>query len=160
MSRAGVSGRHRNSDGLVLFPGTDLKRNLELKGFLRRPIDSRMPLLVPPPPPSHPSYSIRASGPSEEVKREWDFRLEGVRARTRLQFRRPISTGVPEISKRELSKLPTVYNTHHLTPVEAICDELKSRVQGAAFAPPSLPRLRRIPADLANARTRERSRLY
>jgi hypothetical protein len=35
--------RHRNTDGLVIFPGADLKRDLELKRFLRRPISTGVP---------------------------------------------------------------------------------------------------------------------
>jgi hypothetical protein len=52
-----LAARHRNSRGLIVFPGAGLQRDLEFKR--RHPIDSRMPVVVRPPAPPHRSYSIR-----------------------------------------------------------------------------------------------------
>jgi hypothetical protein len=120
MSRPDLISRHRNRDGVIVFPGSDARREVELKQFLDRPVDMRAPFREAEFANRAPQFGIRHSGPSDETKQEWEQRLVRVRTAVRLMFRRPISTGVPDISRREFSRLQEAPDPYNRQPVEVL----------------------------------------
>jgi hypothetical protein len=91
--------RYANRDGVIIFPGTDVRREVELKRFLARPIDSRDSVSDPVHDGPGMSVMLRSSEPTEAVKRECDSRLERVRARSRMAMRPHLARGVPRPRK-------------------------------------------------------------
>jgi hypothetical protein len=139
--------RFANHDGVIIFPGIDVRRDTELKQFLTRPIDSRDPFTVPEPPKTSYGMGIRSSEPTESVKREWDSRLNRVRVRSRMAMRRPIARGIPDIATRDLANVPDIWNPFCCPTVEEVIGERSTQPQGPMFAYSRLPRLRGVPTE-------------
>jgi hypothetical protein len=160
MNPTDVISRHRNRDGVVVFPGSDPRRDVELKQFLDGPVDFRAPFRDVEFANRPQQFAFRQSGPSDEIKQDWEQRLVRVRAATRMMFRRPISRGVPDIARREFSKLQGRPDPYNRQPVEVLADERKLRMQGAMYAAVKLPKLRQVSDEVSHARLRERNRIF
>jgi hypothetical protein len=77
-----------------------------------------------------------------------------------MMFRRPISTGIPDISRREFSKFEDRPDPYNRRTVEVLADERKLRMQGAMYAAVKLPKLRQVPDEVLHARLREKNRIF
>jgi hypothetical protein len=147
------SQRHRNRDGIILFPGVDPKRDLDLKTFLSQPIDSRDPFDCPDSPTMRPLPGLRTLIPADEVTSEWAERLKRVRTRTRLAKRRPVSVGLPDIAVRESAKDAMARH-----PLKAIWPERPRTAETPMVIGGKLPKLRPVPPEFHLAKRVVQSR--
>lgn len=128
------------------FPGNDKKREMGLREFLFNPIDSRTPLSDASSTQKTYGTFRRQTGPSEEVKKEWDERIQKMREtekRTRVLAGRHCIAGVPSVALR--AKQFHGKNPYNCLPVEAVADARYLRVEGPIYKPDKLPRLRKLP---------------
>jgi hypothetical protein len=137
---------------LVQFPGNDPARDSMLRQFLVHPIDSREPFSVPEFRGSGFGPTIRGGEPSDAVKAEWDSRLNRVRVCTRMEMRRPLASGVPDIAVRDLSRIPDAWNPYKSPTIEEVAGERSGPPQGPMLGPSKLPKLRAIPREYARAK--------
>jgi hypothetical protein len=146
--------RHLNRDGIVVFPGVDLKRSVDLKEFLYRPIDSRDPFAVPDSPKSRITPGLKTIVPPEELKKEWDERLDRIRTHTRQSRRKPVNIGLPNIAIRELRKSSGDRKPLNSPTTESVTTARSALAEDPAFANSKLPKLRMVPQEYARARAR------
>jgi hypothetical protein len=144
-----IGRRHVNQDNVIIFPGVNSKRDVELQSFLFRPIDSRDPFIPPPAGTISPVTNFRASAPSDAVRRDWEERMQRIRANTRLARRRPISQGVPSIAVRELTQIQDARRPLHKA---AEASAIRPADDDLTVRDSKLPKLRTIPAEYALAR--------
>jgi hypothetical protein len=140
-----------------VFPGLDIERDSNLRSFLCRPIDTRDSFPDATEAPKR-MFTIRSSAPTEEIKSEWDFRVQRIHAVSRALLRRPVSKGIPEIAAREMTTVKDVNNPYNSLPVEDIASTRNQLIAGPRFAMIQRPQLRPVPRDLLASRTCVRNR--
>ena len=128
------------------FPGNDKQREMGLREFLFNPIDSRNPVTETGAIQKTYGMFKRQVGPSDEVKKEWDDRIQKMREtekRARVLAGRHCISGVPSVALR--AKQFHGKNPYNCLPVEAVADARYLRVEGPIYKPEKLPRLRKLP---------------
>jgi hypothetical protein len=139
-------------DGLAKL---DPARERRLSHFLGAPIDSRD--LEPFPPPLVITGPGGAAASSKQaLERDWDRRFARVYQALQVPVR-PRAHSVaapagPSLVERQRTALPDPLNCRN---VEEIADRRLAAVQGPAQQPSRLPRLRRLPREIAGDRARK-----
>jgi hypothetical protein len=130
------------------FPGVDMRRDVELQKFLALPIDSYRSFDVPEEKKTTYRQMIRASEPSPEVKSDWEQRIRGIRAQSRMLGRRPVVYGPPQIAARQRVTSERILNPYNFTAVEAIAGARNKTFAGPMYHPIRVPHMRPAPCDL------------